>query len=84
MTRKAFKMMAATLPRAGGPGRQPKLNPQEASKVCDQIGMFIRQGYKLKEALLKTADLCPTMLGKKVGSRTLQKAWDSRKKHTGE
>jgi len=83
-TRKAFKTMAGTLPRAGGPGRQPKLNPQEASKVCDQIGMFIRQGYKLKEALLKTADLCPTMLGKKVGSRTLQKAWDSRKKHTGE
>jgi hypothetical protein len=83
-TRKAFKIIASTLPRAGGPGRQPKLNRQEASKVCDQIGVFIRQGCHLKEALLKTADLCPTMLGKKVGPRTLQKAWDRRKKTTSE
>ena len=83
-TRKAFKIIASKLPRAGGPGRQPKLNRQEASKVCDQIGVFIRQGCQLKEALLQTADLCPTMLGKKVGSRTLQKAWDRRKKPTSE
>ena len=76
--RKATKAFATALPRRGGPGRQPKLNAKEASLMCDQIAMFIRQGLSLKEALNKTAALTPTLLGKKVGARTLQKAWDKR------
>jgi hypothetical protein len=81
--RKAAKEFTRALPRRGGPGRQRKLNPNEASKVCDHIATFIRQGQTLKDALKKMAELSPSILGKKVGARTLQKAWDSRDKPTG-
>jgi hypothetical protein len=83
-TRKAFKMIASKLPRAGGPGRHSKLNPQEASKACDHISTFIRQKHTLKQALQMVSEMSPTLLGKKVGARTLQKAWDIRDKLTGE
>jgi len=83
--RKAAKQMIATLPRRGGPGRKPKLNSREASQMCDQIVFFIRQKNTLKQALQKAAELSPSIIGgKKVGSRTLQKAWDQRDKLTGE
>lgn len=83
--RKAFKEVARSLPRRGGPGRRPKLSPKEASLMCDQIALFIRQKYGLKEALRKAADLSPSILsGKKVSPRTLQKAWDMRGELTSE
>jgi type II secretory pathway component PulF len=78
MIRKATKLLVSKLPRRGGPGRQPKLSPPEAAQVCDQIAVFIRQNHNLKQALQKVAELTPTLLGKKVGARTLQKAWDKR------
>lgn len=83
-TRKAFKTVMKTLPRRGGPGRQPKLSPQQASQACDQIATFIRQKHKLKEALKKTSDLSLGLFGKKIGPRTLQKAWDRRDQLIGE
>jgi len=76
--RKAMKTLAGMLPRRGGPGRQPKLNPKEAGKACDQIALFIRQRHTLKEALSMLAELSPSLLGTKVGARTLQKAWNAR------
>jgi hypothetical protein len=79
--RKAVKDVVRALPRRGGPGRQPKLSPKEASLMCDQISLFIRQKMKLKQALQKASELSPSLLGgKKVSPRTLQKAWDSRDK----
>jgi len=78
MIRKATKELARSLPRRGGPGRQPKLTPKESAQMCDQIALYIRQKHNLKEALQKVAELTPTLLGKKVGARTLQKAWDKR------
>jgi|HubBroStandDraft_6_1064221.scaffolds.fasta_scaffold257464_1 hypothetical protein len=79
-TRKALKEFSKMLPRRGGPGRQPKLNRSEASKACDHIAMFMRHGNTLKEALVRMAESSPTLVGKKVGARTLQKAWDNRDK----
>ncbi len=83
-TRKALKEFTRALPRRGGPGRRRKLNAGEAAQVCDQIGMFIRQGDSLKPALQKVSDMAPTLLGKKVGTRTLQKAWDKRSESSSE
>jgi hypothetical protein len=83
LARGALTQTLKNLPRRGGPGRIPKLDPKESAKVCDQIGLFIRQKCTLKEALAKTSALCPTLLGKRVGSRTLQKAWDKRDEFTG-
>jgi hypothetical protein len=77
-TRKAMKALSSMLPRRGGPGRQPKLNSGEASRACDHIAMFIRQKHSLKQALQMMAESSPSILGKKVGARTLQKAWDKR------
>lgn len=82
--RKATKAVTATLPRRGGPGRQPKLRPDEARQMCDQIALFIRQKSNLKQALQKVSGLTPTLLGKKVSPRTLQKAWDKRDQHGAE
>lgn len=76
--RKAMKQVTASLPRRGGPGRQPKLRPHEADQMCDQLAMFIRQNNNLKQALQKLSNLTPQLLGKKVSPRTLQKAWDKR------
>jgi hypothetical protein len=76
--RKAMKQVVAVLPRRGGPGRQPKLKLHEASQMCDQIAMFIRQNNNLKQALQKVSELTPQLLGKKVSPRTLQKAWNKR------
>lgn len=76
--RKAMKQITAALPRRGGPGRQPKLTPSEASQMCDQIALYIRQNNNLKQALQKTAELTVQVLHKKVSPRTLQKAWNKR------
>lgn len=84
VVRRALKAVSNMLPRRGGPGRQPKLNRNEASKACDHIAMFIRQKHTLKEALQMMSDSSPSILGKKVGARTLQKAWDRRDKLTSE
>jgi len=83
-TRKAMKMISAMMPRRGGPGRQPKLGANDAGRACDQIALFVRQGNAVKVALQKTADLSPTLLGKKVSARTLQKAWKNRDKLTSQ
>jgi hypothetical protein len=81
--RKATKELGHALPRRGGPGRQPKLTATKAAKACDQIGLFVRQGHTVKEALKKVAELTPSLFGKKVGARTLQKAWDKRSEYLG-
>ena len=79
LLRKATKEMLKALPRRGGPGRQPKLSPREARLMCDQIALFIRQKHSLKKSLQLASDLSVSILnGKKVGSRTLQKAWAKR------
>ena len=82
--RKATKELGHALPRRGGPGRQPKLNPTQAAQVCDQIALFLRQGNTLKDALPKVAALTPSLFGKKVGARTIQKAWDKRRDYRSE
>lgn len=76
--RKAVKQVTTSLPRRGGPGRQPKLLPNEASQMCDQIATFLRHKHTLKQALQKVSDLTPQLLGKRVSPRTLQKGWDKR------
>jgi hypothetical protein len=78
LMRKALKAYSQMLPRAGGPGRRPKLSEAEASRACDHIAIFIRQKMTLKQALQKMADSSPSLLGKKVSPRTLQKAWNQR------
>jgi hypothetical protein len=81
MMRKAAKDMMRALPRKGGPGRQRKLSPEEASLMCDQIGQLIREGKKLKPALEEAAKQSSRILGgKRVGARTLQNAWNDRQK----
>ena len=82
--RKGMKEIARKLPRRGGPGRQPKLSAKESSKACDHIAMFIRQKHTLKQALQMMSESSLSILGKKVGARTLQKAWDNRDKFTSD
>jgi hypothetical protein len=76
--RKIMNKFMERLPRRGGPGRAPKLSPHEKGIACDQIALFVRQGMGVKAAFKKTADISPTLLGKPVGVRTLQKAWQGR------
>jgi len=76
--RKAMKTFMEQLPRRGGPGRKPKLSPQEEAVACDQVTVFVRNGMGIKAALKRTADNSPTLLGKPVGMRTLQKVWQRR------
>jgi len=76
--RKILKKFMEQLPRRGGPGRKPKLSPQEEAVACDQVLVFVRNGMGIKAALKRTADNSPTLLGKPVGMRTLQKVWQRR------
>jgi hypothetical protein len=82
VTRAALQSLSKILPRRGGPGRRPKLTAKEANEACNHIAVFIRSGLNVKQALQKCADLSLQVLGKKVGSRTLQKAWNNRVKLT--
>lgn len=79
VARKVMDKIRSELPRGGGPGRSPKLDAQQSAKVCDQISQFMRsEKLTLKQALAKTAEGCPDLVGKKVGARTLQKIWGKR------
>lgn len=80
--RKVLKDFTRALPRRGGPGARPKLDPREASQMCDQISLFVRQKCSVKEALQRTSEASPSLIGKKVSPRTLQKAWDRRDEFT--
>ncbi|WP_263365241.1 hypothetical protein [Edaphobacter bradus] len=81
--RRVFTQALKSLPRRGGPGRIPKLSFQESVTVCNQILRFIGQKNSAKEAIRKTSEMCPKLLGKTVGPRTLQKAWDKRDEFIG-
>jgi len=84
LLRKATKEMLRVLPRRGGPGRLPKLSPKEASQMCDQVAIFIRQKHTVKRSLQMAAELSSTILnGKTVSARTLQKWWNTRDALTG-
>lgn len=83
MARGALTQALKNLPRRGGPGRIPKLDARESATVCKQILQFIGQKYTVKEALGKTSEMCPVLLGKTVSPRTLQKAWDKRDEFIG-
>lgn len=78
MLRKVLKAHAASLPRRGGPGRGRLLSPEEASRACDHIAELLRRKHTVKDALAKTAEASVRLFGKKVGARTLQKAWAQR------
>ena len=78
LARGALMQILKNLARRGGPGRIAKLDAQESTKVCKEILQLIGQKHTVKEALVKTSEMCPTLLGKTVSPRTLQKAWDRR------
>ena len=80
LIRKALKDFTSMLPRRGGPGRKPKLTSARASAACDQISIAMRQGDSLKAALIRVSAASVSLWGIKVGTRTLQKAWDKRAK----
>jgi hypothetical protein len=80
LIRKWMKVFTTALPRRGGPGRHSKLNTTEAASACDHIATFIRRGLKTKQALQRVAEASEALLGKKIGARTLQKAWNNRSK----
>jgi hypothetical protein len=79
MARATLKQLQRNLPRRGGPGRIPKLNPEESARVCDEIARYIRQGLKVKEAIAKASNKCPELIGKTVSPRTLETTWSKRK-----
>ena len=83
MIRAALKMFQSGLPRAGGPGRKPKLDSQESVIICMEILSFIAQGRTVTEAIDKTSEKCPALLGKMVSPRTLRKAWNKRDEFIG-
>jgi hypothetical protein len=78
IARKVMDQIRAELPRRGGPGREPKLNPEESAKVCDEIARYVREGDRVKQAIAKTSAKCLELIGKAVGTRTLEKAWSKR------
>lgn len=81
IARKWVKEWILTLPRRGGPGRTRLLSPAEATFVCDHIGKLTRRKLTVRAALQQLSAESQQLLGKKVGMRTLQKAWDERDKH---
>jgi hypothetical protein len=83
LVRSVYTQAIKNLPRRGGPGRIPKLDARESVVVCNQILQFIGRKYTVKQALAKTSEMCPTLLGKAVSQRTLQKAWDKRDEFLG-
>jgi hypothetical protein len=76
--RAVLHRIKATLPRGGGPGRTPTLNAQESIKVCDEIAKLIRNGDNITKALKEASKMCPDIVGKEVGTRTLAKVWSKR------
>ena len=81
--RNQMDQIRTQLARRGGPGREPLLNADQSKIVCDQIGEFIRKGSSVTEAIVKTKDICPEIIGKKPGVRTLGKAWKRRNEFLG-
>ena len=77
--RKVLRGFAAQLPRRGGPGRTPKLNPAEEEKARKHILWLIGRGAGTKKALSQTAEKSLSLFGKRVSARTLQKVWNKRK-----
>jgi hypothetical protein len=75
--RAALKEFQRNFQRRGGPGAKPKLNDEDCVIVCKQILKFrMIDKFPLKKALIEVSKLCPILIGKKVGARTLEeKAW---------
>jgi hypothetical protein len=81
IARKQINEIKAKLPRGGGPGRKPKLNHQQSTIVCKEILRLIGMQYGTKEALVEVSKMCPDLVQKKVGARTLQTIWSKRKEY---
>jgi hypothetical protein len=81
--RTALKEFQRQLPRRGGPGAKPKLNDEDCVIVCKQILKFRTiDKFPLKKALVETSKMCPILIGKKVGARTLEeKAWRNKDRY---
>ncbi len=77
--RATLRQFAASLPRRGGPGRTPKLTPEQEKNARQHILDFIGQGCGMKAAIGRTAAASPALLGTKVGVRTLETIWARRK-----
>lgn len=79
VTRKLMAQIKTELPRRGGPGRTPLLNAEQSAKVCNKISEFMRnEKLTLKQAIAKTSEVCPKLVDKKVGVRTLDTIWGKR------
>ena len=78
IARNSIERIKSSLPRRGGPGREPKLDAPECSVVSQEILKLIGKKYKVKDALVEVSRMCPQLIGKSVSPRTLQKAWDRR------
>jgi hypothetical protein len=81
--RTALKEFQRNFQRRGGPGAKPKLNDQDCVIVCKQILKFkMVDNFPLKKALIETSKMCPILIGKEVGARTLEdKAWRHKDKY---
>lgn len=81
--RTALKEIQRKFQRRGGPGAKPKLNDEDCVIVCKQILKFTTiDKFPLKKALVETSKLCPILIGKKVGARTLEdKAWKKKNEY---
>jgi hypothetical protein len=78
IVRNTMDKIRSKVPRRGGTGREPKLDYREATMVCREILKLVGKKYTAKEAIAEVSRMCPELLGKAVGTRTLQKAWDKR------
>jgi len=75
IARTTIDQIKAQIPRRGGPGRIPKLDPRESTVVCEEILKLVGRKYKVKDACVEVSKMCPDLLQKTVGPRTLQNIW---------
>jgi|ERR1700733_9940744 hypothetical protein len=78
IARTTIDQIKAQIPRRGGPGRVPKLDPQESTVVCRQILKLIGRKVSSKDAIAEVSRMCPDLLQKTVSPRTLEKIWAKR------
>jgi hypothetical protein len=81
IARNLIDRIRRSLPRRGGPGRDPLLDERETKMVCKEILKRVGKKYTVTKAIAEVSKMCPDLIGKTVSTGTLWKAWEARDEH---
>jgi len=78
----AFRELKKKLPYRRGGGRPESLpTANDKSLACDAVSQLVRKGFPLKEAFRKVAQEFTERLPHHVSARSVQRAWQQRKRY---